>query len=428
MADYYAFATSFGSLVSNGQKCALNYKKDPLGDVTAAINFASAAQNAIALLQQLSIGDATLGTKIVGNLLNKFNFAAQVAALGDAINKNDSQGIAKGIIGVIGSVAGIIGSIPGLPPQISLPAKAVNLLASAVSLNISNPEVWTQISDTLGNLVGDESTVVDVTAITLMLNEIDPNVTAEQLNNILHASAPTNTNLEELSAFSGALSKLLTPNSAQQNSSSASQLYSNISNTLQIYKANYGNSTFAIVAPPTSASEARSDLGAFLSLYYLTPFALKANDAGALNQLYLAHEEVAGKWAADKTLTAEQIAQGKAFYSDNWLTDRAAMLSWQVQISNDDAQATESSPYLPFFTAVPSQYFQDVTTGQELFLGGIDRRRIIFGSDSGESIYGRGNNDRLYGGGGADTAEDKMWMMETLTGQDDGKARTACAG
>ena len=67
-------------------------------------------------------------------------------------------------------------------------------------------------------------------------------------------------------------------------------------------------SKFTIVAAPTSGSEARDDLGNFLSLYYLTPFALKSNNAGATDTLYQLHAAIAEKWNDDRNLSAEQIA------------------------------------------------------------------------------------------------------------------------
>jgi Lipase (class 3) len=60
-----------------------------------------------------------------------------------------------------------------------------------------------------------------------------------------------------------------------------------------------------IEAAPTNGSEARTDLGAFLSLYYLTPFALHTTDAAAKDALYNAHSALAGLWNDDRNLTTE---------------------------------------------------------------------------------------------------------------------------
>ena len=93
---------------------------------------------------------------------------------------------------------------------------------------------------------------------------------------------------------------------------------------------------FTLEAAPTSGSEARNDLGAFLSLHYLTPFALKPNDAGATDTLYQLHATIADQWNDDRNLTSEQIRNGEANFSDQYLADRAAMLKWVLQSNLDD--------------------------------------------------------------------------------------------
>jgi hypothetical protein len=105
-------------------------------------------------------------------------------------------------------------------------------------------------------------------------------------------------------------------------------------------------------------------------------------------------------------LSLYDASTGQGF-TDAWLQDRSAMLSWELKVSSDDARATESQPYAPDIglglTAVPSLYFADVASGERLYLGGQDRRYVVFGSEQADAIAGRGDNDRLYGGGGSDT-------------------------
>jgi len=161
-----------------------------------------------------------------------------------------------------------------------------------------------------------------------------------------------------------------------------------------------------LVAPPTTASEARSDFGAFLSLVYLTPFALKANDITAavlLETLNLTNTELALKWEQDNTLTPAQLAGGAANYSDLWLADRAAMLSWQNKLNALDIDATAMTPYI---ANTASQHFKDIASGKEIFINGlvVESQDFIFGSGTqADVITGHNKNDHLYGLDGNDT-------------------------
>ena len=174
-------------------------------------------------------------------------------------------------------------------------------------------------------------------------------------------------------------------------------------NTETTFDKLIGNIT--LTAPPTSADAARADFGAFLSLVYLTPFALKANDITAavlLETLNLTNTELALKWEQDKTLTPEQLAGGEANYSDLWLADRAAMLSWQNKLNELDIEATAMAPYIDNGV---SQHFKDIATDKEIFINGLveEAQDFIFGSNTHtDVITGHNNNDHLYGGAGND--------------------------
>ncbi len=156
-----------------------------------------------------------------------------------------------------------------------------------------------------------------------------------------------------------------------------------------------------IVAPPTDGLAAKTDFGAFLGLYNLSPFALKG-DSTLESTLASAWDTQYNNWLADKNLSAEDRAQGKAHFSDEYLTDRAAMLSWIVKRNAEDNQkATMSGP--------DDVLFRDLSTHTEIRLqagwlpvGDSDKRRFLFGSDDADTLLGGTNSDRLYGGDGND--------------------------
>jgi trimeric autotransporter adhesin len=157
------------------------------------------------------------------------------------------------------------------------------------------------------------------------------------------------------------------------------------------------------VASPTSIAQARSDFGAFLSLIYLTPFALRTSTIDAENTLKNIHAALRYEWDADNSLTPSQRAEGEAIYSDMYLADRIAMLSWvnQRNITDETGVIIDSS--------APKQGFYDYATNTSIYTGGLlltdreERRHFIFGDNGSNSISGYNNNDHLYGGDGADT-------------------------
>ena len=186
-----------------------------------------------------------------------------------------------------------------------------------------------------------------------------------------------------------------------------------------------------LVAPPTSASEARDDFGAFLSLHYLSPFALKPinlSAASILKNINATNADLALKWAEDSTRTPEQIANGEANFSDTYLNDRAEMLSWKLKYDGGERDFND------FLTVGDKQYDEEwdahVSSDRVGYVQGdwdyidysirinnspiklsIDGRgtdtnhQIVFGSKNANTITGGTNSDRLYGGGGDDSID-----------------------
>ncbi|PPC94065.1 MAG: hypothetical protein CTY33_05680 [Methylotenera sp.] len=187
-----------------------------------------------------------------------------------------------------------------------------------------------------------------------------------------------------------------------------------------------GNVTLA--APASSASEARSDFGAFLSLYYLTPFALKITDAAAESSLAAVQGTLYDQWNDDGALTSEQIANGEANFSDMYLADRVAMLSWVVKINKEDF--VDNNTGLGYVSNSPSQYFEDKSTSEIININKFssDQRKFIFGNDDNtdtltgadkaDHLYGMGGDDTLNGGKGSDRLEGGA-DADTLNGEDD---------
>ncbi len=144
----------------------------------------------------------------------------------------------------------------------------------------------------------------------------------------------------------------------------------------------------------TLVSRAKSDFGYFFALKTLTPFAV-ANADAVFNQ---SNSALYDQWAEDKGLGAEARAQGNAHFTDEYLTDRAAMLSWVVKRNRIDSTATIlDAPNEQVFTDAASATI--IRTGASP--GGVfDSRKFYFGSAGADAYAGGSKGDRLYGGDG----------------------------
>ncbi|NML27864.1 calcium-binding protein [Zoogloea dura] len=168
------------------------------------------------------------------------------------------------------------------------------------------------------------------------------------------------------------------------------------------FKALAGKVT--LVTPTTDPNTARTDFGQFLALVNLTPFALKTTDADALAALKKANEALAQAWAADAQLTSTQRAAGQGNYSDLWLADRAAMLSWLQQANKDNNPNLESSKI-----GKEAWAFNDLESGQNITVRpdgafvAITPHKVEFGSTADDALSGAELTDHLFGGDGNDT-------------------------
>lgn len=173
-----------------------------------------------------------------------------------------------------------------------------------------------------------------------------------------------------------------------------------------------------IVASPASATEAREDFSAFLSLFYLTPFTLKANNAEANNLLLGIHQSLGNHWTDDYNLSDAAKQNGQTYFSDKWLADRAQFLQVIIEGNKQDR---ERYVYVPGSNA----YFKDLTTGIIFDTGNnrtseTTRDNYIFGSIDNNDITGGNKNDHLYGMDGNDTINGGLGndYLEGNDGQD----------
>ncbi len=164
-----------------------------------------------------------------------------------------------------------------------------------------------------------------------------------------------------------------------------------------------------IVAAPRNGLDAKTDFSALLSLHYLTPFALKPVDSAAETALKGVHATLAAQWEADQALTTLERAQGKAHFSDQYLKDRAAMLSWVIERNQRNIADNE---YIPTPVTTDKWEFQDLASQTSITIippaGTMAFPHYVrFGADEADPLDGGNLTDYLYGGGGNDTLNGK---------------------
>jgi Ca2+-binding RTX toxin-like protein len=147
-------------------------------------------------------------------------------------------------------------------------------------------------------------------------------------------------------------------------------------------------------APAEVGAQAAEDddngLAVRYALMALNPFAIVGAD-------YSLHNE-----NSELDLYDEETDEGTL--TENWLKDRAAMLSAKIAVNTTDSNL--SSP----------AYFKDIATntvlGSNLFGAA---RRTVFGGEGSDALEGGFNEDRLYGGAGGDTIEGG-WRTDYIEG------------
>lgn len=147
-------------------------------------------------------------------------------------------------------------------------------------------------------------------------------------------------------------------------------------------------------------SNARNDLGQFLSLYYLTPFTLKVTDPSAEATLLNVQGDVGTAWQADKERSAAERLAGSDNFSDEYLVDRTAFLSWIIKRNQTDIADDAITG--------PEAYFNDLASNTTIRVGAAgvpdqDKRQFLFGDNKNNTLQGGSKNDRLYGGTGNDS-------------------------
>lgn len=166
------------------------------------------------------------------------------------------------------------------------------------------------------------------------------------------------------------------------------------------------------------ASQAKARVGFedIVALQTLSPFRITAtsNDGKAALEKLWTTSNWSGQyqsWLDDKS--AMQQGKTASTYTDTWISDRAAMLSWYTKANQRNSPATNSAndtiAVIDGLNMSSPLLFEDKTLGKKLIITPITStsaptQRFIFGGEGSEAdLSGDTAEDHLYGGAGDDT-------------------------
>ncbi len=143
----------------------------------------------------------------------------------------------------------------------------------------------------------------------------------------------------------------------------------------------------------TAATDARTDFGALVALQSLSAYQFTGTDGITLLQQL--NPDLSALWGADKINTATKAATGTLNFSENWLADRANMLTQYIRTEQNllgDSVQTRFGDTL----------YIDVARGVRVGPT-TATRKIVFGSEGNDGLPYSDGDDRLYGMGGNDS-------------------------
>ena len=303
--------------------------------------------------------------------------------------------------GVTGLLSGnIIGSIanalnPGNPPaSIPVVLPISNIVATAdpaskVGFYIAPPIVLTVESFFGAHKIGG---VTDALAVYDLFARVDSSVSLDTVTSIIKAAS--NQSANTLESALAELGWVYRKSYSSIEAADRNDLYKNVYDLQEMIGSNHGK-VVSLTGQSRAqiASLAKTDIAYRHALEWLTPFVVTGNDS-----LYTDHN-------ADGHLDANR-------FSDLYLQDRAAMLTWKMQF---DSGAKDVDDLLPGDKSYDADWdtrsiaddwkFTDMTRGITLNIDGVggDTHNIVFGSREADTITGDSKSDHLYGGAGTDT-------------------------
>ncbi len=375
----------------------------------------------------LSNGTLTHGFTVSGHSLGGYLAVGLGADFGSDIGQAYLYN-APGLNGVLGSGTALILEAFGITTPVD-PAKILNLKADAgispiaglgaqvapmISIAIEN-QFLSDVSDPPLSLNHSQRVLTDSLALYATLAQIDPAASVDSITQILKASSLQNgdtleTTLDALRTLFqqnyqyGHLDYDAVPTLNGDSAVDRNEYYVNLQSLQTWWEASLFKATglniqpLAVYSGTQIASMALADSAdgqAYrYALYKLNPFAVTGSTV--LYDVVNTHGE----------LDRYNPTTGTGNLTDQYLNDRAAMLSWMNFFNKDDSIAVK-------IDHLGVQYrFEDKTSTYAVLLGNDSNiqsvpvatlRQVVFGKDTGETLSGGDKIDHLYGMAGDDT-------------------------
>lgn len=294
---------------------------------------------------------------------------------------------------------------------------------SAVSGDITGTPFSSEQYITVETNTHDVGHMMDGLAIQALFAQLDPSLDLDKTGNIIKAaSADTGKSYEELlkslylvltgQPLTGVTDtapdlSMVTAGDFAARSTYYDKLIA-LSNDAA-FKALAGKVTVSLPAADIATS-ARTDFASLLALITLSPFTFKAttgNEAAVETALQTNWQTEHTNWQTDANLTDAQRDAGQANYSDQYLSDRAAMLSWMVKANQQDALTSGQTTYISTTQASVTDIWQFIDAGSNRTIEVSPTlphasHKVYFGDSRNNTFFGTGQTDYLYGGAGMD--------------------------
>ncbi|MRR59058.1 MAG: calcium-binding protein, partial [Deltaproteobacteria bacterium] len=419
-ADAYALGRNFESWLSDQYPTAWDY-------LDMAVNLAKIVENWIALAREVPVIGSALNAGSLVLSTKKLNDALTDAGIDDIENvkaalagiTSDICAIASGvlIVGVAGVSAPVTITLAGLAALFSVgfslysstagaetQAKRDALLKWSYSqldgLSAYGSFTWNEADGRLFNEKYKKDPVLGPALIAL--HAIDPSLSVDQADALISASGVSSMlqggRLNEASKLLQVVSELI----FNQPIPLATSL-SEYNQQLEIF--------WNLIQQKAGQQSIKLESLANKSLETIKNFSLSEDIDGvayryALSKLnaFVVLGTDYSRFQSDYALSLYNPETGTGKFTAEWIEDRAAMLSWKLQLNTEDFPSSIANPYHDS----PNVYFKDMASGEEIVLGNppmgqLDRRFVLFGSSDGDVLNGGAQDDRFYGMEGNDS-------------------------
>lgn len=390
----------------------------------------------------LSTSDLAIGVEVNGHSLGGYLATAFTRLFGSQAqvlhtSTFNSAGFAPGSEAVFSELQGLIGYSLGLGRFPTQTEQSNYFAKNGISVTTTN-SFWFSQQGQRVEVFNEQGTpwtnhyiykVTDTLALGAALEKLDATLSIDKLNTLLAAGA--NSANASVEGLLDAVRQLVsdqaivwTPIGEVDDSNQSRKAYYANLDALQktpAFQSLAGNVVItAICSDLATQAKARVGFEGVAALLKLSPFVVSASNADgqpALEALWQSAAWGTGyqSWIADKA--SLQAGGAVSAFTDNWIDDRAALLSNVYARNTLDVASIVADARIPIDRLIEFRYFGEreqqtqvltawnpANNGAQNALTTRPRQVIAFGSEGGDTLTGKDTifGDHLYGAGGND--------------------------